>query len=165
MMICYCCCCRRSYYCCSTPLTRTPIVVATSARNAIVSFRIAATYSQLVANFFVGQKNPQSSKVVWLEDKMMKGGNGWLLQQQEQRYTLLPHCCYSLPALASFFVGQKNPHSSKVAWLEEKMMKGENGSLLQQEDGESQNTFIWIGWMTRQMDGWKKLHDHDVLYI
>jgi hypothetical protein len=30
--------------------------------------------------------------------------------------------------------------------------------------GESQNTFSWTGWMTGRMDGWKKLHDHDVLY-
>jgi hypothetical protein len=36
--------------------------------------------------------------------------------------------------------------------------------LQQEEDGESHNTFSWTGWMTRQMDGWKKLHDHDVLY-
>jgi len=33
----------------------------------------------------------------------------------------------------------------------------------EQEDGESQNTFNWIGWMTGRMDGWEKLHDHDVL--
>jgi hypothetical protein len=44
--------------------------------------------------------------------------------------------------------------------------EGENGWLLQQhEDGESQDTFIWTGWMTGQMDGWKKLHNHNVLYI
>jgi hypothetical protein len=39
--------------------------------------------------------------------------------------------------------------------------------LLQQEDGESQNTFSWTGWMDWMddgMDGWKKLHNHDVLY-
>ncbi len=54
--------------------------------------------------------------------------------------------------------------SLKQAELE-KMKKGENGWLLQQEeDGESQNTFSWIGWMMGWMDGWKKLHDHDVLY-
>jgi hypothetical protein len=54
--------------------------------------------------------------------------------------------------------------NSKHAELE-KMKKRENGWLLQQEDGESHNTFIWIRWMTGRMDGWKKLHDHDVLYI
>jgi hypothetical protein len=52
--------------------------------------------------------------------------------------------------------------SLKQAELE-KMKKGENGWLQQEEDGESQNTFNWIGWMTGRMDGWKKLHDHDVL--
>jgi hypothetical protein len=54
--------------------------------------------------------------------------------------------------------------SLKQAELE-KMKKRENGWLLQQEeDGESHNTFSWTGWMTGRMDGWKKLHDHDVLY-
>jgi hypothetical protein len=80
------------------PLAWTPVVVAIYACNTTFSFRITATCSQLVASFFVGQKNPHSSKVVWLEEKMMKGENGWLLQQQEQRYTLLSHCYYLLPA-------------------------------------------------------------------
>ncbi len=42
------------------------------------------------------------------------------------------------------------------------MTKGENGWLLQQEGGESHNTFIWTGWMMGWTNGWKKLHDHDV---
>ncbi len=47
-------------------------------------------------------------------------------------------------------------------WKDE---KGENGWLLQQqEDGESHNTFTLTRCMTRWIDGWKKLHDHDVLY-
>jgi hypothetical protein len=33
------------------------------------------------------------------------------------------------------------------------MKKGENGWLQQEEDGESQNTFSWTGWMTERMDG------------
>jgi hypothetical protein len=52
---------------------------------------------------------------------------------------------------------------SKQAELE-KMKKGENGWLLQEGDGEPQNTFSWTGWMMGQMDGWKKLHNHDVFY-
>jgi hypothetical protein len=57
-----------------------------------------------------------------------------------------------------------NLPSLKHAELE-KMKKGENGWLLQQEeDGESQNTFSWTGWMTRWMDGRKKLHDRNILY-
>jgi hypothetical protein len=50
----------------------------------------------------------------------------------------------------------------------EKMKKKENGWLLQEEeDGESQNTFNWTGWMTRWMDGknfMTTLHNHDVFY-
>ncbi len=36
---------------------------------------------------------------------MMKGENGWLLQQQEQRYTLLSHCYYLLPTHCQLFHG------------------------------------------------------------
>ncbi len=49
--------------------------------------------------------------------------------------------------------------SLKQAELE-RMKKGDNGWLLQQEeDGESQNTFSWTRWMMKRTDGWKKLHN------
>ncbi len=100
-----------------------------------------------------------------------------------QCYTFLPHCCYLLlircqllrgveesPKLKDGVIGGEDddeegevsePVELETCWVGEDKKK-ENGWLLQQQDGESQNTFIWTGWMTGWMDGWKKLHNHDI---
>ncbi len=62
----------------TTLIARTPVATTTCACNATLSFRIAVTCSQFVANFFVGQKNPQSSKMVWFEETMIwRKGSFW----------------------------------------------------------------------------------------
>ncbi len=65
---------------------------------------------------------------------MMKGENGWLLQQ-EQRYTLLPHCCYPLPARCQLLRGAEESPELK-------------GGVIGREDDERGE------WVVVVVEGW-----------